>query len=611
MDRKSIPILIVCFILLWALNPLSRKIFPDIPAPAQSTNSVVLAGTGTNGVSTPISIPTLSAATTARPAFSGSAPEDTIVLTNENARYTFTSHGGGIQLVELSRFPRTISKQSRTNPAVGGLVTLNTPVAAPALAIIGDAAVQGDGVFTLTRTATGVHAEKTLPNGLRVIKDFEPGADYLVQTTVRFENTSARELILPVQEWVVGTATPMDVDDKGDTIGVMWYNGSKETQTLRPWFDNKSLMCTTTLPRSEYRAGATNVVWAAAENQYFTLVAMPAIPAEQIVARPLELPRPTEGEASVTNGPLKKGIQTVLVYPAFMLPAGQAAERKITMYAGPKEYKTLSRLANHQQNNLDLIMGFGSIFGFMSKGLLLAMNFIHATLHIQYGWVIIAITVILKLLFWPFTAASMRTAKGMAALQPQMAAIKEKYKDDPLKAQAKTSELWKEHGVHPMNGCLPMLVQIPVFFGLLGMIRTAIELRGAHFLWIADLSKPDTIATIPGLGFLPFGFGIPGVGLPVNILPILYIITALWQTHLTPPSPGMDPAQQRLMRWMPLLFLAILYNYSSGLALYMMVQNLLTILQTKLTKHSIKTPDDLAATATSAPALTHPPKKRK
>jgi len=130
-------------------------------------------------------------------------------------------------------------------------------------------------------------------------------------------------------------------------------------------------------------------------------------------------------------------------------------------------------------------------------------------------------------------------------------------------------------------------------------------LRGAHFLWVSDLSRPDTLYTIPGLGFVPF-VGIPGVGLPLNPLPIIYIVTALWQSHLTPPSPGMDPAQQRLMRWMPLMFLVILYNFSSGLALYMTVQNLLTILQTWL----IRTRE--AAHPAPVPAvLTHPPKKHK
>jgi len=117
---------------------------------------------------------------------------------------------------------------------------------------------------------------------------------------------------------------------------------------------------------------------------------------------------------------------------------------------------------------------------------------------------------------------------------------------------------------------------------LFAMLRTAIELRGAHFLWAVDLSKADTLFFIPGLSFIPF-FNTPE-GLPFNLLPLLYIASAIWQTHITPMSPGMDPAQQKMMRWMPLMFLVILYNFSSGLALYMTVNNLLTILQTKLTK---------------------------
>ena len=118
---------------------------------------------------------------------------------------------------------------------------------------------------------------------------------------------------------------------------------------------------------------------------------------------------------------------------------------------------------------------------------------------------------------------------------------------------------------------------MPVFIGFFTMIRSAIELRGAHFLWVADLSKPDTLFMIPGLDF------------PFNLLPLLMGAAMFWQAHLAPPSPGMDPAQQKMMRYMPLMFLVFLYNYSSGLALYWTVNNLLTILQTKLTK-SIQAP---------------------
>src|SRR6185503_11083530 len=191
---------------------------------------------------------------------------------------------------------------------------------------------------------------------------------------------------------------------------------------------------------------------------------------------------------------------------------------------------------------------------------LLAMNWLHDFLRLPYGWAIVAITVIIKLLFWPLTQASTRSMKRMQALQPQMAAIKEKYKDDPLKMNKKTMEFMKENKVSPLGGCLPMLLQIPVFIGFYRMIQSAIELRGAHFLWVGDLSRPDTLFLIPGLSFIPF-IGIPGVGLPINPLPLIMGATMLWQARLTPASPGMDPAQQKLMKYMPLMFLFILYNF--------------------------------------------------
>jgi len=122
------------------------------------------------------------------------------------------------------------------------------------------------------------------------------------------------------------------------------------------------------------------------------------------------------------------------------------------------------------------------------------------------------------------------------------------------------------------------------------MIRSAVELRGAHFLWVTDLSQPDTLFFIPGLNF------------PFNLLPLIMGVTMLWQARLTPPSPGMDPAQQKIMKYMPLMFMVFLYNYSAALTLYWTTNNLLTIFQTKVTK--MKEP---AATATVSVA----PTKRK
>jgi len=191
--------------------------------------------------------------------------------------------------------------------------------------------------------------------------------------------------------------------------------------------------------------------------------------------------------------------------------------------------------------------------------------------------------------------------KRMAALQPQMKAIQEKFKDDPPKMNRKMMEFMKEHRVNPMGGCLPVLLQMPVFFGFFLMIKSAIELRGAEFLWACDLSKPDTVAWL--------------LGIPITPLPLIMGVTMLWQARLTPVAPGMDPMQQNIMKYMPLMFLFILYNFSSGLTLYWTVQNLLSIAQMKITRAK----DDPAAPAAAVvkPGVKPPapasnlPRKRK
>jgi YidC/Oxa1 family membrane protein insertase len=581
MDRKSILIIAVAFVLMLVVNKLANNAFPPKPLPPGMTN-VVSTTTSTNVAVVAAPVPTNATVTAPAPtlAVPADVKETTIVLTNENARYTFTSHGGGLKTVELLHYPESVSVTRKTIVDTHHLATLNAESPVPTLAILGGAAIQGDDVYTLTPTTGGVRAEKILTNGLHVVKEFQLTNNYLINATVRLENTSGQPLALPEQEWVVGTATPMNALDNGAmTVGTMWYDGAKADDKYDTYFANRS-GCTQGIPRSEFRGGASNVVWAAAHNQFFVLAAIPRNAALQVVVRKVNLPAPSEEE--ITNDLLTVrapvGFETALVYPACTLTTN--LERQITIYAGPKEYRTLARIAGKFNNNLDKLMGFG-FFGFFSKALLLSMNWLHNALWIPYGWAIVVITIIIKLLFWPLTQASTRSMKRMQALQPQMKAIAEKYKDDPAKKNQKTMEFMKENKVNPMSGCLPMLIQMPVFIGFFYMLRTAIELRGAGFLWNHDLSQPDTLFMIPGVTFIPF-ISTPA-GLPFNLLPLIMGGVMLWQAHLTPASPGVDPGQQKIMRYLPLIFLLFLYNYSAGLALYWTVQNLLTVLQTKLT----------------------------
>jgi len=614
MDRKSILVIVVCvgFMILWQAVFVPRY-FTTKPAPGSATNRIATAQTPvTGGVSNTATattnIPAVTGAAPVRPAFSTNTAETLVVLTNENARYTFTSRGGGLKLIELLKFPETISRNSKGRAPTNGLVTLNDHAHLPVLAVLGSEGLFDDGIFALAQTANSLRAEKALTNGLRVVKEFQLSSNYLIQASVRLENTTSGALALPPQEWVVGTATPMNPTDDGTAVGVLWFDGKTTHETQTAYFDNKRFGCLPGVPRLEYRDGHSNVVWAAAHNQFFALVSMPDTPAEQVVARAIDQPRPAEGHYSFTNSPLRKGFETALLYPGQTLAPGATAERKFQLYIGPKEYRTLAGIAGRMQNDVDKLMGFG-IFGFISKILLLAMNWLHQALNLGYGTAIIVITVLLKFVFWPLTAASTRSAQRMAAFAPQLSALKEKYKDDPQKFAAKQMEFFRENKINPASGCLPMLVQLPVFFGLYAMLRTAIELRGAHFLWATDLSQADTLFIIPGLTFIPF-ISTPE-GLPLNPLPLLYIASALWQSHLTPMSPGMDPTQQKMMRWMPLMFLAILYKFSSGLALYMTINNLLTILQTWLMKRNAPPPVAANAAPAKASVLTPASKKKK
>ena len=615
MDKTGIIVISLCgALLVWWF--VEQKKVADQQAQYAAAHPVAVAAAGTNEP------PTLTTAvTTPAPVivFDTNAPEQMLVLTNGRARYTFTSRGGGLKQIELLDYPQTVSarwKDSVTN-AAAAVTTLNARTTVPALAILGGESLIGDGNFTLTQIAGGVRAEKSFSSGLHLVKNFQFSSNFLVNATVRIENTSSQPLNLPAQEFVVGTATPMDVDDNGQVEGALWFNGETAVDQPLAWFSGGGVGCTRGAPRPEFRAGNNNVIWAAAHNQFFAMVAMPPTnaPAEQIVARVVTLPR-FQNIGAMTNVVAPRGIQTALVYPAMTLSANSGFDRQIIFFAGPKEYRTLAQIGETLNNHADSVMNFGSGFGsfwgvgtFFAKLLLSAMNGLHDLTGLGYGWTIVLITVLIKVLFWPLTAKSTRSMKRMQALAPELAELKEKYKDDVQKLTSKQWELYKKNKVNPMSGCLPMVIQMPVFIGFFTMIRSAIELRGAHFLWVADLSKPDTLFMIHSVTFIPI-ICTPE-GLPFNLLPLLMGGAMLWQSHLTPPSPGMDPAQQKMMRWMPAMFILFLYNYSSGLALYWTVNNLLTVMQTKLTKSNIPfTPVVTTGPATN-PALTPASKKKK
>ncbi|MDB6029591.1 MAG: Membrane protein insertase YidC [Verrucomicrobiales bacterium] len=592
MDRKTISILAVSILVIALWQPLVNRILP--PKIVLRTNTVATATSpsgGTNGSATSTSVTDVPASAHAAP-FNADIPEQTLSLTNEDAIYTFTSHGGGLKLVQLRHYPAATLCGAEKNVSTNFFATLNADATTAAMTLLGGETLQGDGAFQLTQIDNGVRVEKSLTNGLTIVKEFVLGTNYLISAKTRIENRSQGNILLPPQEWVVGTATPMSTRDKPDSVGFYFYNGDKAKEMQVGWFRSAGMMgCGSPTYKDLYEENQ-KIVWADVHNQFFTLATIPKDPADKIVSRPIDLPNARDIIASGGGG-VTNGLQTSIIYPHTNLLAGQVIEKQFTIYAGPKEYNTLAKIAADMKNELDKLMGFGWA-GFVAKLLLLSMNGLHALFGgaLSYGWIIILITVLIKLLFWPLTNASTKSMKRMQAFQPQIKELQAKYKDDPTKLSRKQMEFFKEHKINPMGGCLPMLVQIPVFIGFYTMIRSAIELRGVHFLWACDLSQADTVGHIGNF--------------PINILPIIYGITLLYQARIAPVSPTVDPAQQQMMKYMPLMFLFILYNMSAGLTLYWTVQNSLTILQMKLTKAT----DDTGPGGKTQVQIIPPKKKR-
>jgi YidC/Oxa1 family membrane protein insertase len=245
--------------------------------------------------------------------------------------------------------------------------------------------------------------------------------------------------------------------------------------------------------------------------------------------------------------------------PQFTATPGQTVSFKHNIYVGPKEIDILKAQGSSFEQSLDL-----GWFSAIAKPMLYSLKFFYKYVG-NYGVAIIIITIILKIIFFPLTHKSYKSMKEMSKLQPKMAALKEKYKNDRDSMNRAVMELYREHKVNPLGGCLPMLVQIPVFFALYKALMFSIELRHAPFmLWITDLSVKD----------------------PYYVTPVIMGATMFIQQKLTPSN--MDEMQQKIMLFLPLIFIFMFLSFPAGLVLYWLVNNVLTIAQqiyiNKLTK---------------------------
>jgi YidC/Oxa1 family membrane protein insertase len=293
---------------------------------------------------------------------------------------------------------------------------------------------------------------------------------------------------------------------------------------------------------------SSGLAWAGLDMRYFAGVVLPE----------------SRAESGVTLLPVEKGKSAVarIELAGVEVAPGETVGRRFTAFVGPKKPALLERLGD----DLDEVVSRGGswvspLTGFFEWALHRVHDFVP-----NYGLAIILLTVIVRLATWPIMARQMKSAEKMRELMPRVKALQEKYKDDRQKQSEETFKLYRETGVNPLGGCLPMILQLPVFIGLFYALQSSIDLRHApFFLWIDDLSAPATLFTLPGVGF------------PVRLLPLLMGASMFIQQKMMPQA-GMDPAQAKMMLiMMPGMMLVISYTFPSGLVLYWMISNVLGI----------------------------------
>jgi len=284
-----------------------------------------------------------------------------------------------------------------------------------------------------------------------------------------------------------------------------------------------------------------NVSWTAMTSNYFFAAIIPRKKNSEVFIHRA----PSEVEDTFS---INRSTTIGIYYPPEMLNPGDTRRDFYGFYFGPKKYQEVKTLGI----NLEQIIDYG-FFSFLAKPLIWTLNVFYKFIP-NYGIAIILLTIIIKIIFWPLTDKSFRSMKDMQEVQPKMASLRKKYKNDSKKLNEEVMGLYKKHGVNPMGGCLPLVLQIPVFFALYEGLMVAIEIRGAPFIfWIKDLSIMD----------------------PLLITPILMGVTMYIQQKMTPMAG--EAAQMKMMTILPLIFTVFFLGFPSGLVIYWLLNNVLTI----------------------------------
>ena len=568
---------IIC-LLLGAV--LAWYIFTEIPkqkkaaAAAEQTRLAETANTTTNGapfVTLPAPPPPESkpVVTQAPVVEAPSVPEKTLTLENDQLKLEFSSWGAVVKKATLKQYAHRLGAVSDENPPVV-LDFTDSPLGAL------------EGVEGLAPNAAyevrSVSSNEIVFVNAKVTRKVSLGADYQVAYEETFHaapwaNTS---LSLGVMQMGVSKNDLLSIDSfvDGPKGGEAVHHADEEP--LKDYLvGGISGGCSGSKSAAGLPAkmdvpcpGARS--WVAVKNRFFVTALAQSTEANAgfvaTVARDVRAAnyRPESVAAKVT-------------FPTV------GSTRTSVFYVGPKKQSLLWDLGMRD------VMDFG-MWRWICYPLVWILNVFNAWIP-NYGVAIILLTILVRILFWPLTHKSTVGMKKMQEIQPLMKEIQKKYKDNPQRLQQETWALYKNHKVNPMSSCLPMLIQIPVFIALFNVLRSAVELRYAPFLWIADLSEPEGLFA----SWFPFG--------GLNILPILMALTMALQSALTP-STG-DKSQQRMMMiFMPVMMLVMFYSFPSALSLYWTLSQVFSIVQMWLIRRKTSAKSDVLTPEVIDPPMT-------
>ena len=525
MDKRTVLAIVLSILVLFVYQTFFVKPPPKKPVTAQQEAAATKPSDGKEKGSVPepaLPVKTVIKAQTA-------VQEKDIPVETNLYKAVFTTRGGALKSLKLKGYRKTMASDSELIELVDVKEDMVRPlnITFPESSI----SIPGDGMYTAdVNTVDIINApdkrrltfSQTYPSQVKVEKVYTFHPDkFVFDLEVRVYNLSAgpisEKALLSWHQYVDPKAETDSYTHEGPVIFVAKTIEREEVKKI----DKDKLF-------------GPDVSWCGFETKYFIASMIPQNP-------------------SLTSTTVSKDsrnlVSTSLSGPKNLIPSGQAGLFSYNFFLGPKDHNLLKVQGIGLENAID----FGSWMKWLAMPLLVVLQYLNEYVK-NYGIAIIILTILIKIIFWPLGNKSYQSMKEMQKLQPKMLEMREKYKDDKQKLSQETMAMYKAHKVNPMGGCLPMLIQIPVFFGLYKTLLYAIELRHAPFIWwIQDLSAKD----------------------PYYVTPIIMGATMFIQQKMSPPAG--DPMQQKIMLFLPIIFTFLFLNFPSGLVIYWLFNNILSI----------------------------------